>query len=582
MTKRKKINDFIESDSKKQKCDFISASSIKNYMNKDPIIDFLSYWHINELNQKPDRNRIYNNSEKSEFLNHLFDNGIKFENDIYEKIKENHDIIQVFKNINDLNIENYELTKKYISEGINIIYQGVLYNIDNNTYGVADLLVRSDYINILVPNTINVEEEKINNKYYYFAIDIKNSTIELNKDGIYVLNSKNLPFYKVQLLIYTEALSNILGVKITKAFILGRKYHWGQINYETNNFLKLGLIDYKNIDFKYYDYLNDSINWIKKLRTNGDKWKLLPKPSVEELYPNMKNTYDLNYRKIKKELSENIGELTQIWNVGVKFRKFAHKNGIYSWKNNKCNSKTLGFNNNSSIGFIVDKIIKINRSNKNIEPKKISYNINNWKICPSDTLEFYIDYETLIYNEKSFIFMIGIGYEDNGWKFKNFHLKQLSNENMNIMIHEFWDFVKQILKQKHKNESRFIHWTKAEPSQYYKCVNKLLYPYKNFIDLFDVFKKEPIVIKGAFSFSLKDIAKAMYNNKMISSCWSCVGKTSINCENGQDALIWGLKLYEQNNIITDDNIILKSIRDYNEIDCKVMFEIITYLRNNHI
>ena len=39
---------------------------------------------------------------------------------------------------------------------------------------------------------------------------------------------------------------------------------------------------------------------------------------------------------------------------------------------------------------------------------------------------------------------------------------------------------------------------------------------------------------------------------------------------------------EQNNIITDDNIILKSIRDYNEIDCKVMFEIITYLRNNHI
>ncbi len=581
---KRKISNEKNTSIKKQKVDFISASSLKNYMNKDPIIDYLSYWHINDLTQKPNKNKSTHKKNKSEFLSYLLNNGIKFENYIYEKIKETHNIIQVFKNMDDLNIDNFELTKKYINDGVNLIYQAVLYNYDNNTYGVADLLVRSDYINKLVPNTINENEEKINNNYYYFVIDIKNSTIELNKDGIYILNSKNLPFYKVQLLLYTEALSNILGIKITKAFILGKRYHWGLNNYENNSFSKLGIIDYKNIDNKYYNLLDESLAWINKLRTCGNKWKLIPKPTVPELYPNMKNNFDFNYRKIKIELAEKISEITQIWNVGVKNRKIAHDKGIYSWKNKKCSSKTLGFNDKSLIAPVIDKIIKINRSDKKkIEPQKIFFNDNNWKICPDDTMEFFIDYETLIdTNGDNYIFMIGIGHNNNGWKFKNFYLTQLSEENMKEMFTDFWNYINNILNENKKINSRFIHWTKAEPSQYYKCVEKLLLPNKHFIDLFDVFKKEPIVIKGAFSFSLKDIAKAMYKNKMINSCWSNIEKNIIQCENGQDALLWGIKLYEENNIVTENNIILSSIRSYNEIDCKVMFEIITYLRKNHI
>ncbi len=584
MNKRKHSNEFIDEITKKQKSEFISASSLKNFVNKDPLIDYLSYWHINSLTDKPDKNRLVNKSEnKSEFLNYLFANGIKFENIIFEKIKENHNVVQVFKNISDLNLENFELTKKYISEGQNIIYQGVLYNYDNNTHGVADLLVRSDYINKLIPNTINEEEELINNKYYYFVIDIKNSTIELNKDGIYVLNSKNLPFYKVQLLLYSKALSNITNVNVTKAFILGKRYHWGQGNYENDSFAKLGMIDYENIDYEYYNLLDECLEWIKNLRKNGYKWKLLPKPSVSELYPNMKNHNDFNYKKIKDELADKICEITQIWNVSVKHRKNAHNQKIYSWKNNKCNSKNLGFNDKSQIGLVVDKIIKINRStSKNIDPQKISFNENNWKVCPDDILEFYIDYETLNNDNENYIFMIGVGHNNNGWKFKNFYLKQLSNENMNIMFHEFWNYIQEMLVETNKKDSRFVHWTKAEPSQYYKCVDKFMFPFKNFIDLFDVFRKEPIVVNGAFSFSLKDIAKAMYKNKMINTSWSNIEKTKINCVNGQDALFWGIKLYEQNDIINEDNIILKTIQNYNEVDCKVMFEIISYLRKNHI
>jgi hypothetical protein len=247
MNKRKFNNEIIFELTKKNKIEFISSSALKNFICKDPLIDYLSYWHINDIKDKPDKNRI-KIEQKSDFLNFLFKEGTIFENNIYNKIKENHNVKQVFHNISDLTLPNFELTKEYMQKGIEIIFQGVLYNFDNNTYGVADLLVRSDYINILIPDIIDPEEEKIQNKFYYFAIDIKNSTIELNKDGLYVLNSKNLPFYKIQLLLYTKAISNILNVEITKAFILGKRYHWGNSFYENDSFAKLGIIDYKNID----------------------------------------------------------------------------------------------------------------------------------------------------------------------------------------------------------------------------------------------------------------------------------------------------------------------------------------------
>jgi len=132
MNKRKNINE--DNNNKRAKNNnFISASSLKNYINKDPIIDYLSYWNINDINQKPklNRNKIENNSS---FLNYLFDNGIKFEKYIYDKIKESHNIVQIFNDINDLSLDKFELTKKHILDGVNIIYQGVLYNFKNKTY----------------------------------------------------------------------------------------------------------------------------------------------------------------------------------------------------------------------------------------------------------------------------------------------------------------------------------------------------------------------------------------------------------------------------------------------------------------
>jgi predicted RecB family nuclease len=90
------------------------------------------------------------------------------------------------------------------------------------------------------------------------------------------------------------------------------------------------------------------------------------------------------------------------------------------------------------------------------------------------------------------------------------------------------------------------------------------------VDLYDIFIKEPIVIKGAVNFSLKNIARAMFNHSMINTIWTS------DIINGFGAMMEAINYYKNNDVDIINNII-----KYNEVDCKVMWEIVKYLRENN-
>ena len=111
----------------------------------------------------------------------------------------------------------------------------------------------------------------------------------------------------------------------------------------------------------------------------------------------------------------------------------------------------------------------------------------------------------------------------------------------------------------------------------------------DFYDLHKIFISEPIFIKGVLNYSLKNIAKALYNYKIISSCWNL----NSPCSNGLSAMILANKIYNQQKMLQIDTIskspavlykmlfnepIMKDIIYYNEIDCKVLYEIHTYIK----
>ncbi len=91
------------------------------------------------------------------------------------------------------------------------------------------------------------------------------------------------------------------------------------------------------------------------------------------------------------------------------------------------------------------------------------------------------------------------------------------------------------------------------------------------MDMVKIFREEPIVVKGAFNFGLKQISKAMYDNNLISL------KIDSNCQNGLIAGVNAQKEFENGKIIETSDI-LKDIKIYNSFDVNILLEIISYLR----
>ena len=109
------------------------------------------------------------------------------------------------------------------------------------------------------------------------------------------------------------------------------------------------------------------------------------------------------------------------------------------------------------------------------------------------------------------------------------------------------------------------------------------------VDMNSAFRCEPIVIKGAMRFGLKEIAKTMYRHKMIKTVWA-----DDSPQSGLSAMIGAIKHYQlidecrtgktptakRRKLAIMKSKFQKIIR-YNEVDCKVVWDIVKYLRENH-
>ena len=97
------------------------------------------------------------------------------------------------------------------------------------------------------------------------------------------------------------------------------------------------------------------------------------------------------------------------------------------------------------------------------------------------------------------------------------------------------------------------------------------------MDLSKLFRDEPIVVKGSLRYKLKSISKALFDMGLISTSWDF----SSECNSGLAAMALANKIYDELNEVTKDNEIMKEIIKYNEVDCKVLWDILRYLRENH-
>jgi len=134
-------------------------------------------------------------------------------------------------------------------------------------------------------------------------------------------------------------------------------------------------------------------------------------------------------------------------------------------------------------------------------------------------------------------------------------------------------------------EARLIHWSIAEQSNFEKAYDNARsrhpdrdWPALPWYDLLDIVRAEPIVVRGAFSFSLKSIARAMRANGMIATDW---GKGLADGA-GAMAGAWNAAVEaKRRGVLLGDTEPMREVARYNEVDCRVMAEILDHLRREH-
>jgi len=376
--------------------------------------------------------------------------------------------------------------------------------------------------------------------------------------------------------------------------------------YRGNNcFDRLGLITYTSSDKEYVVETKKAVAWINKVRQESHTWDLstLPLP-CDELYPNMCNRYDYPYHNIKKKFAEDIKEITMIWKCGVKHRREAHQNGIYSWDDIRCTPHTLGIGG-AFTSTIVNKILEANnRSENNIVPRYIKNNYDDWK--NRKQLEFFVDFEMTcsVFTEfddlpnssgDSLIFVIGIGHIDTDtgeWIFKDFTVDTLDNRGESIICQQFCDYITALQRKYGCFEDPYLyHWSPAEPSAWKRAIKRHTHLNNStginlkddlvWSDLLKLFHEEPIGIKGCLNYSLKTVAKAFYNHGYITATWD----TGSSCSDGAGAAVGAYKIDKETRemgLSFKSSPLTEEIIKYNEVDCRVMQEILYYLRDNHI
>ncbi|GAH17540.1 unnamed protein product, partial [marine sediment metagenome] len=152
---------------------------------------------------------------------------------------------------------------------------------------------------------------------------------------------------------------------------------------------------------------------------------------------------------------------------------------------------------------------------------------------------------------------------------------------------QFVEYINDIMTEYNCFESPALyHWSHAEPSSWKRAYQRHLPESHNWIglnwvDLLKVFQTEPIGIKGCLNYGLKNVAKTFYKHGYIKSIWD----NGSSCTDGADAAVGAYRVDKEtrkNNVSFKSDPLAQEIIKYNEVDCKVLQEIIAYLRNNHI
>lgn len=613
---------------------WVSAGRTRNWMLHDPLIDWLQLY--GESRGYEPKNKLNGYVKELDFLRFISERSRAFEAGILRLLREQHEVITIAQDWREIRrLDKAEKTFEAMRQGAPIIYQAVLWDAQNMTYGSPDFLMRSDVLHKLFSGNIAASDAATSapdlaaGNWHYRVVDTKFITLQFNSTGTGFPPS-GVPTYKVQLYIYNRMLGRLQGYLPPASYLLGRGWEYKKtikgekVQYRGNSAMeRLGPIpqDGKISRNRHIaDAVEEALQWIRRLRSEGHNWELLPKPSVPELYPNMGNPDDAdmmrsedvvelgdeegeqegNWESFKKWLANELKELTLLSGVGVPGRKQAHSNCIYRWDDSLLSPDAVGVGGRVQGPKLADLLaVNTNDNGPPVLPEHIESDRDEW--LPTPGLEFYVDFEFCSNLNDDFsqlpekggqplIFMIGCGHMENGeWQFRSLIVNRLTEDEELRIIQEWVAHISTVRNglDPQNDKPRIFHWSHAEVTQLENAYNSARerhkgradWPRLNWYDFHrQVIDKEPVVVRGALGFGLKAVANAMHSHGLIETNWAD------SPVDGLGAMVGAWRCDEEareKGVPMTKLPLMDEIACYNEVDCKVMMEIVRYLRANH-
>ena len=585
--------------------DWVSAGATRNWCRRNELIDWLDLHGI-ERGFVPDVMRA-GYDERLDFGRWLSEQGQRFEAAVLAHLGTQVALTRIAGERADARSRAAALeTWRAMERGDAAIAQGVLRDPQARIYGKVDLLVRSDLLDRLCADAFGVDDDPAvpapaldGAPWHYRVVDVKFTTLGLLKDGG-LSTASDLPTC-AQVWAYNAALGRLQGFVPPFAYVVGRAWKQGSERGDVC-WERVGRVArdafLKGRDMTLGDAVTESAQWMRRVRREGGGWNVLPQPSVPELWPNLREDGDGEWHRAKVEIARELGELTLLRTVNVGHRRTAHEAGITRWDDPRVSAASLGLTS-AREAEILDAILCVQRGGPPIRPERVAADEGRWR--QRAPLELYVDFETVNDLDDDFstfprrggiplIFQIGCGRFDDGvWTFAQFTARDLTVAAEGEMIDEWIAYLERLAQDadlRSASDARLFHWSAAETVMLDAAYNSARerhrersWPELGWYDVLrSVVQAEPVVIRGSMGFGLKAVARAFHQHGLISTEWG----EGLADGTGAMAGAWLCAAEARRSSVRLTEVpLMREIDRYNEIDCRVMAEVLDHLRREH-